>query len=80
MKDFGAKWAAVERHTERRILVGSMRQAAGRIRASSARQLPTDHDYDGGLHARSANIRVINRRYGRLDAAHSALEEKDEQR
>jgi hypothetical protein len=31
-------------------------------RATSPRQLPTDHDYDGGPRARSANIRVINRR------------------
>ena len=31
-------------------------------RAISPRQLPTDHDYDGGPLARSANIRVINRR------------------
>jgi hypothetical protein len=36
-------------------------------RAPSPRQLPTDHDYDGGLHARSANIRVINRREQLLD-------------
>ncbi len=39
-----------------------MRQADGRTRDTSPRQLPTDHDYDGELHARSANIRLINRR------------------
>jgi hypothetical protein len=39
----------VERHTERRILVAPMRQAAvGRTRATSLRQLPTDHDHVGG--------------------------------
>jgi hypothetical protein len=35
---------------------------SGRTRDSSPRQLPTDHDHDGGLQARSANIRLINRR------------------
>ena len=39
-----------------------MRQASARTRAPSPRQLPTDHDHDGEPHARSANIRVINRR------------------
>jgi len=32
------------------------------MHAASPRQLPTDHDHDGGPSARSANIRVINRR------------------
>ena len=58
----------VARHTERRILVGSMRQVdSDRTRVLSPRQLPTDHDYAGGLKGRSANIRVINRRNSRLD-------------
>ena len=37
------------------------------IRADSPRQLPTDDDHDGGPKARSANIRVINRRLSPLD-------------
>ncbi len=37
------------------------------IHEVSPRQLPTDHDHDGGPQARSANIRVINRRDSRLD-------------
>ena len=36
-------------------------------RALSPRQLPTDHDHDGEPRARSANIRVINRRVSNLD-------------
>lgn len=63
-----------ERHTERRILVAAMRQAAiGRTRATSLRQLPTDHDHAGEPHrsireyqsdqpslsARSALVRVL---------------------
>ena len=37
-----------ERHTERRILVTPLRHSpTGIIRVLSARQLPTDHDYDG---------------------------------
>jgi hypothetical protein len=41
--------ARTERHTERRILVAAMRQASdGRTRATSPRQLPTDHDHVGG--------------------------------
>jgi hypothetical protein len=68
MNDFGAEWAAVERHTERRILVapyaaGQQAGSAMLVRGSS----PTDHDYDGGPDTRSANIRVINRRHARLD-------------
>jgi hypothetical protein len=59
----GVKQAAVEGHAERRILAKSMRQASGRTRACSPRQLPTEDDYDGAPHeGRSANIRVINRR------------------
>ena len=38
------------------------RGPAPRMHAPSPRQLPTDHDHDGGPSARSANIRVINRR------------------
>lgn len=34
----------------------------GRTRDPSPRQLPTNHDHDGGPCARSTNIRVINRR------------------
>jgi hypothetical protein len=46
----GAQRAKVARHTERRILVASMRQVVSdRTRVSSRRQLPTDHDYAGGL-------------------------------
>jgi hypothetical protein len=41
--------------------------------AASPRQLPTDHDHDGGLHARSANISVINRRAADSAADSSAL-------
>lgn len=35
----------------------------GRNRVTSPRQLPTNHDHDGGPCARSTNIRVINRRH-----------------
>lgn len=63
-----------EQHTERRILVTAMRQAeTGRTRATSLRQLPTDHDHVGELYrsiheyqsdqpslsARSALVRVL---------------------
>ncbi len=42
--------AKVARHTERRILVSPMRQVnTDRTRVFSQRQLPTDHDYAGGL-------------------------------
>ena len=41
--------------------------ATGQTRVPSPRQLPTDHDHDGEPNARSANIRVINRRHSRLD-------------
>jgi len=54
-------------HTERRTLVSFMRQAPSQTRDSSPRQLPTDHDHAGGPLARSANIRVINRRHELLD-------------
>ena len=37
-------------------------RASAQTRAPSPRQLPTDHDHDGGPSVRSANIRVINRR------------------
>src|SRR5205814_7913495 len=36
-------------HTGRRILVAPTRQASGRTRDPSPRQLPTDHDHDGEL-------------------------------
>jgi len=36
---------AIEEHTERRILGCPMRQAFRQTRATSPRQLPTDHDY-----------------------------------
>jgi len=36
---------AVEKHTERRILDSTMRQAPCQTRVPSPRQLPTDHDY-----------------------------------
>ena len=42
-----AERAAVGGPTGRRILVAPMRQAAGRTRDTSPRQLPTDHDYAG---------------------------------
>ncbi len=59
----GTTRAWVERRAERRILVSPLRQAdTGRIRASSPRQLPTNHDHATGRTARLANIRVINRR------------------
>jgi len=58
----------VEGHSERRTLDDTMRQALrGWIRVPSPRQLPTDHDYDGGPQVRSANIRLINRRHELLD-------------
>ena len=59
--------AMVEGHTKRRILARTMRQALGQTRDASPRQLPTDHDHDGGPLARSANIRLINRRHEPLD-------------
>jgi hypothetical protein len=40
-----AERVAIEEHTERRTLASSMRQATRLTRASSPRQLPTDHDY-----------------------------------
>ncbi len=67
MENLEAERAAVEEPTEWRILVRSMWQASGLIHDPSPRQLPTDHDHDGELHARSANIRVINRRVSYLD-------------
>jgi hypothetical protein len=36
---------AIEEHTERRTLEDTMRPAFRQTRASSPRQLPTDHDY-----------------------------------
>jgi hypothetical protein len=47
-------------------------RAAAQTRAVSPRQLPTDHDHDGEPRARSANIRVINRRACRPTAGCSA--------
>src|SRR6266403_1747882 len=44
-------------------------RASAPTRALSPRQLPTDHDHDGEPRARSANIRVINRRACRPAAA-----------
>ena len=64
--------ATVQGHTVRRILVPPMRQALGRTRDTSPRKLPTDQDYDGGPCARSANIRLINRRHALLDRRLSA--------
>src|SRR5215472_11477443 len=40
-----AERVAIQEHTERRILERSRRQAFRQTRASSPRQLPTDHDY-----------------------------------
>jgi len=54
-------------HTERRTLDRNMWQAIGLTHDPSPRQLPTDHDHDGEPRARSANIRVINRRVSNLD-------------
>jgi hypothetical protein len=65
----------VDGHTERRILACSMRQASGRTRDTSPRKLPTDHDHDGGPQARSANIRVINRRQEPFGRHRPCLEE-----
>lgn len=50
MKMRGTTRAGTERyHTERRILELAMRQTLlGRTRATSLRQLPTDHDHVGG--------------------------------
>jgi hypothetical protein len=67
MESPGAERASVEGHTERRTLASSMWQANGLTHEASPRQLPTDHDHDGESQARSANIRVINRRACRLD-------------
>ncbi len=47
-------------------------RALAQTRALSPRQLPRDHDHDGEPEARSANIRVINRRACRPAAAWSA--------
>jgi hypothetical protein len=41
----GTERVAIEEHTERRILESPMRQAFSQTRATSPRQLPTDHDY-----------------------------------
>ena len=43
----GAERAVVEGLTGRRILAAPTRQAIGRTRDPSPRQLPTDHDYAG---------------------------------
>jgi hypothetical protein len=49
---------------QRRILVHPYATGLhGPTRDSSPRQLPTNHDHDGGPCARSTNIRVINRRH-----------------
>jgi hypothetical protein len=65
---FEVQQAAVEGRAERRTLEESMRQALGRTRDASPRQLPTDDDYDGApRRGRSANIRVINRRVSHFD-------------
>ena len=42
-------------------------RAQALTRDPSPRQLPTDQDHDGGPQARSANIRLINRRTRSLD-------------
>jgi hypothetical protein len=44
-------------------------------RVASPRQLPTDDDHDGERCARSANIRLINRRDSRLDLCPICLSE-----
>jgi hypothetical protein len=67
MESCGAERASVEVHTERRTLGRTMWQAKGLTHDPSQRQLPTDHDHDGEPRARSANIRVINRRVSYLD-------------
>jgi hypothetical protein len=67
MDSQGAERASVEGHTERRTLDGTMWQAKRLTHGFSQRQLPTDHDHDGEPQARSANIRVINRRASYLD-------------
>jgi hypothetical protein len=54
-------------HTEWRILDRAMWQVRRLTHELSPRQLPTDHDHDGGPQARSAKIRVINRRASLLD-------------
>ena len=46
-------------------------RATARTRDVSPRQLPTDHDHDGEPRARSANIRVINRRVATWTVARS---------
>jgi hypothetical protein len=49
-------------------------------RVLSPRQLPTNHDHDGGPCARSTNIRVINRRHalpGRCSLVLGPDEEED---
>jgi hypothetical protein len=55
------------RDTERRILDHALWQVKRLTHEVSPRQLPTDHDHDGGPKARSANISVINRRSSPLD-------------
>lgn len=67
MEEIRMESVVVERHTGWRILDDTMRQAIGRTRDASPRQLPTDHDCDGAPQwGRSANIRLINRRHSRL--------------
>ena len=56
----GSGRAAYGKENPQQSLCGRPR---GRTRASSLRQLPTDHDYA----ARPANIRLINRRQSDLD-------------
>jgi len=55
-----------------------MWQPTGLTHEPSPRQLPTDHDHDGEPRARSANIRVINRRSATSTAALSAPESREE--
>jgi hypothetical protein len=59
------------RRSTRRRTGGSSAVLCGGAKApthvSSPRQLPTDHDHAGERNARSANIRVINRRFCRVD-------------
>jgi hypothetical protein len=48
-------------------------RAPAQARESSARQLPTEIEHAGEPSARSANIRLINRRFSRFDRCPSGF-------
>jgi hypothetical protein len=56
------RFEAVEGHGKENPRASAIAVASGESARSSPRQLPTNHDHDGGLNSRPANISVINRR------------------